>query len=131
MLLKLITVFSLFVFWRKEVSANPQPQNAYTNTWRCLGSYKGLCSKTSYVVCAMSHSSYPSPFCFSLSLPVLYQKAQAQFRADVGQCESVSSRRQILGIDDNYFVILHGLHHGDGHLANGATVLSNQGLLLS
>lgn len=74
---------------------------------------------------------YPSLFCFSVLLPVLYQKAQAQLKADVGHCESISSRRQILEIDDSYFVSLHGLHHGDGHLVNGITVLSNQGLLLS
>jgi len=49
MLLKLITVFSLFLLWRKEVSANPQPQNVYRNTSWCLGNYRGPCSETMFV----------------------------------------------------------------------------------
>lgn len=94
MLLKLITVFSLFFLWRREVSANPQPQNVYTNTWRCLGNYKGLCSKAGCMVCAVSHSSYTSAFCFSLLHPVLYQMTQAQLKTDVGLRVAVSQPPQ-------------------------------------
>lgn len=61
---------------------------------RCLGNYKGLCSKAGCMVCAMSHSSYPSPFCFSVWHPVLYQKAQAQLKTDVGLWVAVSQPPQ-------------------------------------